>query len=163
MNKKLKPAPQFYFALPRLLAGLRGGATARSERNALEAQLIGLIMYLIHYLFFATQFIPSELAPWSTGLLLILLVFWVWLFWLLLLYISSIVIELLRPTGLFRSIPMRRAQSILWGLVTTAMACALLRSSPWAHEIGAIWLVAVAMNLAAALVLAIRSTDEVST
>jgi hypothetical protein len=111
------------------------------------------MIYLIHYLFFATQFIPSHLAPWLTALLLIALAFWVWLFWLLLLYLNSVIIKFLHLCGLSRAIPTRRAQSILWGISTTAMACALLKGSPWVHEVGAFWLVAVAMNLVAAAVL----------
>jgi hypothetical protein len=152
MNETVR-GPQFYFSLLRFIAMLRGGDTRRAESNAVEAWLVGLMMYLIHYLFFTTQFIPSRLAPWLTALLLIALAFWVWLFWLLLIYINSVIIKLLRLCGLFRTIPMRRAQSILCGISTTAMACALLKSSPWMRELGAIWLVAVAMNLISAVVL----------
>jgi hypothetical protein len=130
----------------------------------LEALLIGLTIYSIHYLFFATRFIPSNLEPWLTALLLVALAFWIWLFWLLLLYINSVIIKVLHASGLFRAIPTRRAQSILWGISTTAMACTLLKSSPSLREFAAIWLVTVAMNLASAAVLAFsdaaRSPEE---
>jgi hypothetical protein len=152
MNKSDKR--QFYFSLLRVIAMLRGGDAKRAESNGFEAWLIGLTMYSIHYLFFATLFIPSKLEPWLTALLLIALAFWIWLFWLLLLYINSVIIKVLHMCGLFRTIPTRRAQSILWGILTTAMACALLKSSPSLRELGAIWLVAVVMNLASAVVLA---------
>jgi hypothetical protein len=144
----------FYFSLFRVMAMLRGGDTRRAENNGFEALLVGLMVYAIHYLFFATCFLPTNLEPWLTALLLIVLAFWIWLFWLLLLYVNSITIKLLRVCGLFRAIPIRRAQSILWGIFTTAMACALLQRSGWVRELGAIWLVAVAMNLASAVVLA---------
>ncbi len=156
MNETIR-GPQFYFSLLRFIALLRGGDTRRAESNAVEARLVGLMMYLIHYLFFATKFVPSLLAPWLTSLLLVVVAFWVWLFWLLLLYINSVIIKLLRLCGLFRAIPARRIQSVLWGISTTAMACALLEGSPWVRELGAIWLVAVAMNLASALVLALSN------
>jgi hypothetical protein len=152
MNKSDKR--QFYFSLLRVIAMLRGGDARRAESNGFEAWLIGLAMYSIHYLFFATLFIPSKLGPWLTALLLVALAFWIWLFWLLLLYLNSVIIKLLHVCRLFRTIPTRRAQSILWGISTTAMACALLKSSPSLRELGAIWLVAVVMNLAAAMVLA---------
>jgi hypothetical protein len=153
MNKRNKR--QFYFSLLRLIAMLRGGDARRTESNGFEAWLIGLTMYSIHYLFFATLFIPSNLEPWLTALLLIALAFWIWLFWLLLLYINSVIIKVLHMCGLFRTIPTRRAQSILWGISTTAMACALFKSSsPSLRELGAVWLVAVVMNLASAVVLA---------
>lgn len=156
MNKTVSRGPQFYFSLLRFIAMLRGGDTKRAESNAGEAWLVGLTMYLIHYLFFATQFVPSGVTPWLAALLLILLAFWVWLFWLLLLYINSVIIKLLRRCGLPGTIPTRRAQSVLWGICTTAMTCALLTSSAWPRELGIIWLVAVAMNLACAVVLAFR-------
>ena len=152
MNKSDKR--QFYFSLLRLIAMLRGGDARRAESNGFEALLVGLMIYSIHYFFFATRFIPSNLEPWLTALLLVALAFWIWLFWLLLLYNNSVIIKGLHACGLFRAIPTRRAQSILWGISTTAMAYALLRSSPSLGEFGAIWLVAVAMNLASAVVLA---------
>ena len=159
MNPTVNRDPQFYFSLPRFIALLRGGDTGRAESNAVEAWLVGLMIYLVHYLFFA-HFIPSHLSPWLTALLLVVLAFWVWLFWLLLLYLNSVIIKLLHLGGLFRTISTRRAQSILLGVFTTAMACALLKNSPWVHEIGAIWLVAVALNLASAVVLAFSNATH---
>jgi len=152
MNRN--PRREFYFSLFRLIAMLRGGSTARAESNAVEAWLAGLMVYLIHYLFFAALFIPSKFEPWKTALLLVALAFWVWLFWLLVLHLNSMIIRMLHLCGLFRAIPTRRLQSILWIILTTAMAWTLLKSSPAPREAGAIWLVAVAMNLAAAVVLA---------
>jgi hypothetical protein len=155
---------QFYFSLLRVITLLRGGDARRAESNGFEAWLVGLTVYSIHYLFFATLFIPSHLEPWLTALLLIALLFWIWLFWLFLHYINSVIIKVLRACGLFRTIPARRVQSILWGIFTTAMACVLLQCSPALREVGAIWLVAVAMNLVSAVVLAFnnaaRSSEE---
>jgi hypothetical protein len=152
MNQNRKR--QFYFSLFRLIAMLRGGSTARAESNAVEAWLAGLMVYLIHYLFFATLFIPANYGAWLTAFLLVALAFWVWFFWLLFLYLNSVIIRVLHWCGVFRAIPTRRLQSILWGILTTAMAWTLLKSSPAPREAGAIWLVAVAMNLTAAVVLA---------
>jgi hypothetical protein len=143
---------RFYFSLFRAIALLRGGDTRRAESNGFEGWLVGLMIYSIHYLFFATL-IPSHLEPWLTAPLLIALAFWIWLFWLLLLYLNSVIIKLLRTCGLLRKLPIRRAQSILWGILTTAMAGVLLKGNPALREFGAIWLVAVAMNLVAALIL----------
>lgn len=160
MNETVNKGPQFYFSLLRVIAMLRGGDAKRAEGNAVEAWLVGLMIYLIHYLFFATQFIPSPLEPWLIAPLLIVLVFWIWLFWLLLFYINSVIIKLLRLCGLLRAIPTRRAQSILWGISTTAMAWVLLKSSPALRELGAIWLVAVAMNLTSSVVLAFSNATR---
>ena len=152
MNKSDKR--QFYFSLFRFIAMLRGGDKSRTESNGFEAWLVGLTIYSIHYLFFATLFIPSHPEPWLTALLFVALAFWIWLFWLLLLYVNSVIIKVLHVCGLFRALPTRRAQSILWGIATTAMACPLLKSSSALREFGAIWLLAVVMNLASAVVLA---------
>lgn len=145
---------QFYSSLFRLLALFRGGDARRAESNGFEAWLLGLMIYSIHYLFFVTLLLPSNPHPWQTALVLVAIAFWVWLSWLLLLYINSVIIKALHVCGIFRTIPIRRAQSILWGTWTTAMAFALLKGNPMSRELGAIWLVAVAMNLAAAVVLA---------
>lgn len=145
----------FYFSLLRVVAMLRGGEAGRTESNGFEARVVGLTIYSVHYLFFAMLFIPPKLEPWLTALSLVALAFWIWLFWLLLLYVNSVIVKAFHLCGLFRTIPIRRAQSVLWGISTTAMACALLKSSPGPRELGAIWLVAVTMNLASAVVLAL--------
>ena len=151
MNELDKPRPHFYFALLRLLALLRGGDATRAENNGVEAWLAGgLAINLISYLFFA-QFIPDDLKLWQRALLLVLLAFFVWLFWLVVLYINSLIIKFLRLCGLFHSIPIRRLQSVLLGISATAMAGGLLQTDSWSREVASIWLIMVAMNLSAAV------------
>ena len=120
----------------------------------MEAWAGSLIFYLISYVFFAAQFIPTGLPRWQTALLLVAVAFFVWLFWLLLLYINSLIIKMLQLCRLFRTIPIRRAQSILLGISMTAMACTLLTRGSWMRGVGLFWLLAVAANLGCALVLA---------
>jgi hypothetical protein len=151
--------PRFYFALPRLLATFRGGSSKRAENNGGEAWIASLASYLVSYLFFA-QFIPETLGLWSGVLSLVLLPFLVWLLWLLALYLNSLVIKLLQTCGLFRTLPIRRAQSILVAGTATGMALQLLQGDGWSAEIAAIWLVAVGMNLAAATILVLRHGDR---
>ena len=156
MNEVSKTQPRFYFSLLRLLAVLRGSDARRAEKNGVEACLAGIAIYLISYLFFA-QFIPDDLEIWQSALLLLVLAFFVWLFWLIVLFINSLVIKLLRFCGVFQRIPIRRAQSVLLGISASAMAWHLLQRGSWMAEIAAIWLIAVAMNLAAAIVLAVQN------
>jgi hypothetical protein len=151
---------RFYFALPRLLAMLRGGDPQRAEQNGTEAWVGSIATYVISYLFFA-GLIPNGLGSWFDGLCLAVLAFLVWLFWLLALYLNSLILKLLRELGLFTAIPIRRAQSILIATTVTAMAFGLLQRGSLAGELGAIWLTAVAMNLAAAMILAFRDGDSV--
>lgn len=155
MNELDQRRPHFYFSLLRLLALWRGADPGRAESNATEAWLAGVAIYLISYLFFA-QFIPADLKLWQAALLLAGLAFLVWLFWLLTLYFNSLLIKFLRACGFFRAIPDRRAQSILLVTWATAMAFDLLGQGSWMGEAAAIWLVAVGMNLAAAILLAFR-------
>lgn len=147
-------SPQFYFALLRLLAKMRGGDPTRAERNAAEAWFGSLAIYGISYLYFAT-FVPDALSWWLRALFFIALVFLVMLFWLLMLHLNSLILKLLHKVGLFRSFPIRRGQSVLLVAVATAMAVALAQRDSIVSELGAIWLIAVTMNLAAAMILAL--------
>ena len=159
MKQSIERRAQFYFSLPRLVAKICGGDPRRAETNALEAWAGSLIFYLISYVFFAAQFIPTGLPRSLTALLLVAVVFFVWLFCLLLLYINSLIIRMLQLCGLFRTIPIRRAQSILLGIAMTAMACTLLTRGSWMRGVGLFWLLAVAANLAAAFVLALSNEE----
>lgn len=151
--------PRFYFALPRLLSKMRGGSARRAETNATEAWLVGAGIYGISYLYFA-GYLSAISSWWLFGLLLVVLAFGVWLFWLLMFYLNSLILKLLHGVGLFRTIPMRRGQSVLLGTVGTAMAAALLQRGAFVSEIGAIWLTATAMNLVAAATLAFSDGER---
>jgi hypothetical protein len=160
MNESHRLPVRFYFALPRLLAMLRGGDRRRAEMNGTEAWVAGIATYVISYLFFAGS-IPNTLNGWQTGAALVLLAFLVWLFWLFVLYVNSLILKWLRGLGVFRTIPIRRGQSILVATTVTTMAFGVLRAGPLARELAAIWLIAVAMNLTAAMILAFRDGDGV--
>ena len=153
MNESHRLPARFYFALPRLLAMLRGGDAQRAEQNSAEAWVAGVATYLISYVFFA-GFVPNTVGWLLFGLILIALAFLVWLFWLLMLDLNSRLLKLLYAVALSRDLPVRRGQSVLIGTTATAMALELLERGSLAGELGAIWLVALAMNLTAALVLA---------
>ena len=148
--------PRFYFALPRLLALLRHGDSSRAEINASEAWAGSIAIFVVSYLFFA-GLLPSGLDQWLAALLFAALPFFVLLFWLLELSVNSLSLNLLRACGLFQSLPQRRGQAALIGTATTAMALLMVQRGSFAGEIASIWLVAVALNLAAAVILAFRN------
>jgi hypothetical protein len=160
MNQSHALPVRFYFALPRLLAMLRDRDSSRAEQNGIEAWVGGIAIYLVGYLFFA-GLIPADQGWWGKGLLLVGLAFLVWLFWLLVLYLNSVILKLLRGLGLFRALPARRGQSILVGAAASGMAFELIRRGGLIGELGAVWLIAVAMNLAAAVILAFRHGSSV--
>ncbi|HVF71650.1 MAG TPA: hypothetical protein VM940_08580 [Chthoniobacterales bacterium] len=152
--------PRFYFALLRLLAKWRGGDATRSEANSLEAWVAGVAIYGISYLFFAAL-IPAIVPLWGRLLLLLGVAVVTMLFWLLALYLNSLVIRLLRALGLCVSTPDRFIQSVLLAAAATAMACGLIERGGWRTELAAIWIVAVAMNLLAATILALSDGRRV--
>ncbi|MFN2622173.1 MAG: hypothetical protein ABR611_04945 [Chthoniobacterales bacterium] len=156
MNEQ--PSPKFYFALPRLLAKMRGGDAARAERNAAEAWFGSLGIYAISYLFFA-GFVPDAWSWWTRALFFVTLAFLVWLFWLVMLYLNSLILKLLHSVNLFRSLPTRRGQSVLVAATATVMAAALAQRDSMVSELGAIWLIATAFNLVAAVILAFSNGD----
>lgn len=153
------PSPSFYFSLPRLLAKFRGGDTARAEKNATEAWAASLAVYAISYLYFA-DFVSDALRWWMRALIFMALAFLVWLFWLLVFYLNSLLLKLVHSLGLFRSLPMRRGQSVLIATTATAMAIALVQRDSFASEVGAVWLIATALNLVAAMILAFNNGDH---
>ncbi len=152
-------SPGFYFALLRLMATFRGGSSRRAEKNGGEAWIVSIATYLISYLFFA-QFIPDTFGPGLRILILAVLTFLVWIFSVLALYLNSVVIKFFHACGLFRALPVRHAQSILVSGTASLMSFQLLRGGGWRTEIAAIWLIVVAMNLAAAAILALRNGDH---
>ncbi len=149
---------EFYFALSRFLASPREHKQTRSEKNWLEANAVGTLNHLVVYAF-AFALLLKNLPGWKQVLLLLPLGVIVLVFWLLLLYVNSWLIKLLRPAGLLRALPDNRAQTLLISIVTTAMAGELLFAGGWLRFVGAIWLAAVALNLLAAALLAFSHVD----
>jgi len=151
-------SPRFYFALPRLLAKMRGSHASRAEQNSVEAWLANFAIYLISYLYFA-GLIPELDGRLLRLVIFVALAFAVWLFWLLTLYLNSLILKLIRSFGLLGAIPIRRGQAVLIGIAATAMALALVQRESLAGEVGAIWLVATTMNLIAAAILALTNDE----
>lgn len=153
-----KTETTFYFALPRLFARGRGANDSRTEMNWLEANVVGTAVHGIAYLF-AAHFFLRGLTLGAQALLLLPLAAGVWLAWLVILYVNSLLIRLLRTGGLLRGLPDDRAQSVLIGGMITGFAIALWRADSWCSFAGGIWLAAVVLNLAAALALVLLSRN----
>jgi hypothetical protein len=143
-----------YFALLRLLSKLRGLSAARSEGNWIEAYVAGSAVFFISYVFVASMVWP-KLLWWQNVIALPLLVVGVWIAWLIVLYLHSLLVRLCWAVGLCTDLPRNRVQSVLMGIVTTALAAQLVARGSWLRWIGLIWIAAVALNLAAALLLAL--------
>ncbi|MDQ6624328.1 MAG: hypothetical protein M3Y86_12705 [Verrucomicrobiota bacterium] len=152
-NPEPATAPQFFFALPRLIASWRGGDAGRSEKNAVESNAVGALVHLVVYAFAFHLCLTSR--PWWLQLLAAVpLAFLVWIFWLNLFYANALLLRLLRSAGLMRELPQSRAQGILIGILATAFAGALLTARDWTRVVAVLFLVLVLLNFLAALILA---------
>ncbi len=95
------PEPVFHFALARLWARATGGSSRPAEKSWLEANVVGGLVHGMAYLF-AAHFAWRNLTAWQATLLALPLALGVGLGWLLVLYLNSLVIRLLRALGLLR-------------------------------------------------------------
>jgi hypothetical protein len=109
---------------------------------------------VISYLFLVNLLLPG-LNWWQAAIVLPLLLFVLWIGWLIVLYLNSLIVKGCQRIGLCADLPRRRVQSVLMGTLTTIFAAQLLTAGGWLRAIGALWIVAVTLNLAAALLLAL--------
>ena len=149
----------YYFALPRLGGKFLGKNTRRSEGSWAEAHIVGVAVYLISYLF-AAHLLLASLPKWALVPALFGLLFAMWIFWLIVLYLNSLVVKLCWAWGLFTDLSGNRIQSVLVGILTSIFAAELMTSGSWLRWLGAGWIVAVALNLGAMFVLAILYDDR---
>ncbi len=139
--------PGFGLSLPRMFLWLNGKDPRRAERSAIEAYAVGTFMYLLSYLS-AAQLILRRIDSAALRLAgLILLLFIIWLFWLLLLYVNSILILLLRRIGLHKGLSNTAPQSVLLTTLATIFAFYLARNDSWTGWLGLAWMFLVFLNL----------------
>lgn len=149
---------RYYFALPRLMARLGGAPVMRSEQNWLEAMVVGGLVHAIIFLF-AAHLLLSGRASWQQLLLLIPVALLVLVSWSVVLSANALVIRLTRAAGFLRDRPDRHLQSVLVGLLTTFAAWQLISAGSWMRLLGLMWMAVVALNLAAAAVLALMHAE----
>jgi hypothetical protein len=144
----------YYFALPRLVRKFCGENARRAEGSWAEAHFVGVLVYLISYVF-AARLVLLYLSPWALASALFGLLFAIWIFWLIILYLNSLIVKLCRRWDLFTDLSGNRIQSVLIAILTSIFAAELMASGLWLRWLGALWIGAVALNLAAAFLLAI--------
>jgi hypothetical protein len=153
------PSPAFYFAMPRLINGFFGGASASSENNRLEAYLGSIVILAIPYLLGVHLFL-REARGWIALIAYPLLLLAVCAFWLLALYANSLVIKVIRACGFFRETPDRYLQDALVWLLIALFAGRLAISNSWIHWVGAVCLAALSLNVCAAVSLAVLNRSR---
>lgn len=151
-DRELRDAPRFHFALPRLVWTLCGGNGARTDTNWLEANVVGSLMHVVAFAFGAHLLLPG-LRFWQQLLLLAPLAILFWLFWMVFFYAGTLLIAALRAIGAFRGWSQARAQGFIAGTMITLFAFELLRGGGWYGLLGSTWMIAVSLNLLAALLL----------
>lgn len=149
----------YYFALPRLLTKMQGGNANRSERSWIEANVVGLSVFGISYLFLA-RLLPASDAWWAHLLILAPRMFATFLFWLLVLYLNAVLLKLVRGCGFRGGGSDSRMQVVLVTVQTTIFALCLMRTGSWTRVVGVIWLIGVALNLIAAALLAASHAES---
>ncbi|SRR6266487_3648506 len=153
-NTKSKIPVGFYFSLPRLLSRVTGRGFHFSEGGFFETCLGSLAVLLIPYLFLV-DLVINHLAGWMAFVAGVALLFAIWIFWLVVLYLNSVMIEVLHDLGFFRKVTGRHLQDIFVGIIITFFASELSILNSWVRWIGIFWLIILAMNLLAALSLAL--------
>ncbi len=156
-NTKSKITVGFYFSLPRLLSKVTGRDSDFSEGSFFETCLGSVVVLLIPY-FFLVDLAMNHVGRWvafGTG---VALLFAIWIFWLVVLYLNWVIIQVLHGLGFFRGVTERHLQDILVGLIITFFASELSILNSWVRWIGILWLIILAMNLAATLSLALKDT-----
>ena len=143
----------YFFSLPRLIATLRGHNVERSERNWLEANVAGTAIHVVVFVFVA-RLLLAGLPSWQQALLILPFVVFLWILWLILFYVNSLLIRVLRMLGLFHRRSDARAQGFVICLITTLCAVLLVIADSWMQVIGIFWIVLVSANLLAAGLLA---------
>ena len=144
----------YAFALPRLIAHLGGRRARRAELSRWEAYGLGILVFGISCVFVGNTLLPVVRPIFARLLLLLLLPFAVWAAFLLLYYLNSLMIALLRRFRLYSATTNNAFQHFVIISLTTLFAFLLVRDeSGWMRSLGFFWLGLLSLNLISILIL----------
>ena len=144
----------YAFALPRLIARLGGRHVRRAEFSRWEAYGLGILVFAISCIFVAHTLLPVVRPAFAQLLVLLLLPFAVWAAFLLLHYVNSLWIALLRRFGLYSARTNNLFQHFVIMSLATLLALLLVRDeSGWMRLLGLFWLGLLFFNLISILLL----------
>ena len=143
----------YAFALPRLLARLTGRKVRRAEFSGAEACGVGILVFGISCVFVARALL-SIVRPLALYLaVLFILPFAIWIAFLFLYYLNSLVIALLRRLGFYSAVTNNPFQHIVIISLTSLIAFHFLgEERVWVKSLGAFWLGLLSLNLVSILV-----------
>jgi hypothetical protein len=146
----------YAFALPRLVARLAGREVRRVPWSRWEAYGVGILVFGMSCAFAARILLPLVRPVFWRLLTLIVLPFAMWVAWLLLYYVVSLVIGVFRKFGLYSDATNNPFQHVVIISLMTLVAALFTRDEMvWMRSLGALWLVLVALNLLSILTLKI--------
>ena len=154
----IKEERGYILALPRLLARLAGRPARRAEWSAGEVYGFGTFVFALaclaggHALF---RFVRLGATRW---LGLVLLPLFVWIAFLFLYYLNSLLARLLRRLGLYSARTNNPLQHLVIISLMTLLAGWMVEQNGWLSSLGILWLTLVALNLLA--LLALKIFDE---
>ncbi len=148
MKEKRSKERGYVFALPRVVSSLIGGKPRRAKWSRLEAFGLGTLVFLIAWVFCGQEFL-LPVRPWIGRILvLFILPFAVWAGFLVLYYLNSLFIALLRKVRLYSAPTNERLQHYIIMILITLIALHFLRDRVgWISALGAGWFMLVGMNI----------------
>ena len=142
--------PGYAFALSRLVARLVGRKPRRAEFSGAEAYGLGFLVFGISGILVGRALLPIVRPGALYLVVLFVLPFAVWLAFLLLYYLNSLVIILCRRLGLYSAVTNNPFQHILIMSFTSLIALHFLREEHgWVKSLGVFWLGLLSLNLIA--------------
>ena len=153
MNERAPHQTGYAFALPRLAARLVGRTVRRAELSRWEAYGLGILVFGMSCVFALRLLWPAVGPVFLQDLVLILLPIAIWIAFLILYYLNSLVVALLRGLGLYAAPTNNPFQHVVIMALTTAIAFWFLRDEcDWVKALGVFWLGLLSLNLLSILV-----------
>jgi len=147
MNHPAADQIGYAFALPRLLARLAGRKARRAELSRWEAYGVGILVFGMSCVFVARLFLPFVRPSALQGLVVFLLPFAIWVAFLILYYLNSLIIALLRRFGLYSAPTNNPFQHVVIMALTTATALHFLGDEcDSVKSLGIFWLGLLFLN-----------------
>jgi hypothetical protein len=146
----------YAFALPRLVARLGGRKVRRARLSRWEAYGTGILVFGLSCAFAGRLVLPLVRPAFFQLLALLVLPFAMWVAWLLLYYVNSLIIAFFRKLGLYCALTNNPFQHVVIISLSTLLAALLVRDETgWMQLLGAFWMTLVALNLLSIVVLKI--------
>ena len=150
----MKGEAGYWFALPRLLAGLTGRPVRTAEWSRGEAYGLGWLVFGIACVALGNLLFGFVRLEPLRGLLVLAIPLTIWIGCLLLYFLNWLLAGLLRRLGLYRARTNNPLQSFVIMSLTTLFALGLARTPElWQRSLGIFWLALLLLNGCAIVVL----------